>query len=102
MPVHDPSDLMFIVWMNPDHPKKPQSRLLVTHFDSTSHLPLAFIAKNLRNSSFFANLPIQSPETIAEALLASTARNPVLVPVSLAAAQLGWYQYTVSHDTFGA
>ena len=102
MPVYDPANLVFIVWMNPEHPKKPQSRLLVTHVDPQSGNPTAFIAKNLRNSSFFANLPLQTPGTIAEALLDSTATNPVLIPANLAAAQLGWTTYHVSHDTFGA
>jgi hypothetical protein len=102
MPVHDPANLVFIVWMNPDHPKKPQSRLLMTHFDPITHLPLAFVGSHLQNSSIFSQIPIQSSKNFASALLDSTARNPVLIPVPIAVEQLGWQDYSVSTDTFGA
>lgn len=102
MRVYDVSDLVFIVWMNPDHQKKPQSRLLMTHFDPETGLPVAFQGKYLKNSAIFSQIPHQTDKNFASALLDSTARTPVLIPVSIAVEQLGWQDYSVSHDTFGA
>lgn len=102
MPGTDPKDLAFIVWMNPDHPAKPQSRLLVTHFAPNSGQPLAFFIKNLQNSAIFSQIPLQTPKTLAAALLDSTAHHPVIIPADIATSQLGWDRYVVSYDTFGA
>ena len=62
--------------------------------DPSTTLPLAFTRATLDRSSFFARRQVATADNLSDLILVSTEANPVLVPVSVAAAVLGWSDVT--------
>lgn len=91
-------DRLIVVWMNPDHPRKPQSRLLVTITNQKTGLPVSFSSKSMRNSPIFHEIRPSEPDSMAQDLLHSTPARPALIPTILAEILLGWPEFTPAED----
>jgi hypothetical protein len=98
MPAPSPDDRVIVVWMNPDHSRKPQSRLLVTLTSSKTGLPLAFSSISMRNSPIFHEICPSSPSSLLDDLVTSTPAKPALIPTILAEIQLGWTDFTPAEE----
>lgn len=89
------SDLAVLVWLNPEHPTKPQSRLLLTMTDTSNANPMAFPITSLRKTSAFSRCPLSSDSSVADDVAASTPETPAIIPLPVARGHLGWTDFYI-------
>lgn len=93
-------ELAVVVWLNPDHAKRPQARLLETLISHYSSNPMAFPIRSLQTT--LPNPVIAYPETLAEQILRSSKEDPLIIPLPLARSELGWEDFYVPTTFTGA
>jgi len=93
--IYKESDLGLLVWMNPEHKKKPQSRLLQTMTDHSSIHPMAFPINLLRRNQMFQHCPLLTEENINQLLFFASEETPVIIPLPIARLKLGWEDFFV-------
>ena len=93
--IYTESELGLLVWLNPEHTTKPQSRLLSTMTDHSSINPMAFPISLLRRNKMFSACPTAEDANITELLFSSAPERPVIIPIPVARAQLGWEEFFV-------
>lgn len=86
-------DLAVVVWLNPNHATRPQTRLLETITSRYSNNPMAFPTRSLQLT--LKNPTIATVDNIADGLLAATQDTPLIVPLPLAREELGWTDFYV-------
>ena len=90
---YNEDDLSVVVWMNPEHAKKPQSRLLETLTSAYSLNPMAFPTRVLLLTLQSATLA--TSDLLAAQLLDATEDNPLVIPLTLAKSHLGWDEFYI-------
>lgn len=89
------AELAVVVWMNPEHLTKPQSRLLLTMTDQSSPNPMAFPIRSLRATPAFSGCPVSTDSSVAEDIADSTPERPSIVPIPVARDHLGWDEFFI-------
>lgn len=87
-----------VVWLNPNHTGRPQSRLLEAIVSDSSGDPIAFPIRSLQLTMRDAILPTSAD--IEGRIMSSTKENPLIIPVPMAREWLGWDDFClISTDT---
>ena len=89
---------LILVWINPFHEVKPQSRLLTSLFDTKTGFPLSFSLDYVQKSPIFREITPSTSESLANDIYASTPQKPALVPTILAQFKLGWLDFTPADE----
>lgn len=89
------SELAVLVWLNPEHPIKPQSRLLLTMTDAANPNPMAFPISSLRKTPAFSQCSLSSDASVADDVSASTPEAPAIIPLPVARGHLGWTEFFI-------
>lgn len=89
-------DLAVVIWINPKHLKKANSRFLETMTSDSSPHPMAFPTTTLTTNKMWRNARIAKTKEDVYALIGSTERNkPLLVPLPIAREALDWTNFYV-------
>lgn len=87
-------ELSVLIWLNPEHAKKPQTRLLETLTSRYSTNPMAFPTATVRKT--LTNYTIATESDIATQILDATYDIPLVVSLPIAQKCLGWADFFVS------
>jgi len=92
---YNESELAVLVWLNPEHATKPQSRLLLTMTDTHNPNPMAFPINHLRKTSAFSQCSLSTEDSVADDVSTSTPEAPAIIPLPVAKNHLGWVDFFI-------
>lgn len=94
--VYKEEDLAVVVWMNPKSKNSKQSRALETMTSDDSRYPMAFPLTSLTRHRSWKNAQIARSKEDVFALIQQTERTkPLLIPLTVAKAALGWENFYI-------
>jgi hypothetical protein len=89
-------ELGIVVWMNPKNKQSNQSRFLETMTAENSTLPMAFPLKALTKDRNWQNASlVRSKDEVFELIRSSERSKPLIVPLLIAKAALGWEDFYI-------
>lgn len=89
-------ELAVVVWINPKSKTSRQSRALETMTSDNSRFPMAFPLRSLTKNRSWNNAKIAKSTKDVFDLIPTTERTrPLLIPLSVAKAALGWENFYV-------
>jgi hypothetical protein len=89
-------ELGIVVWMNPKNKESHQSRFLETMTAENSTLPMAFPLKALAKDRNWQNASlVRSKDEVFELIRSSERSKPLIVPLPIAKAALGWEDFYI-------
>ena len=90
------AELGIVVWMNPKTKQSNHSRLLETMTAENSSLPMAFPINALTKDHNWQNASlIHSKDEVFELVFAADRSKPLIVPLPIAKAALGWEDFYI-------
>lgn len=93
---YNEDELAIVVWINPKTKQSNQSRLLETMTAENSSLPMAFPLKSLSGDRNWKNASfIHSKDEVFELILTSERSKPLIIPLPIAKASLGWEDFYI-------
>jgi hypothetical protein len=93
---YNEDELAIVIWINPKTKQSNQSRLLETMTAENSTLPMAFPIKSLIADRNWQNASlIRSKDDVFELVLTSERSKPLIVPLPIAKASLGWEDFYI-------
>jgi len=95
-------DLAVVIWVNPKHLLKMNSRFLETMTSEDSPYPMAFPVTSLTSNRMWRNARIAYTKEDIYSLIGVTDRTkPLLVPLPLAREALDWTNFYVPTEYVG-
>jgi hypothetical protein len=96
---YNEEDLAVVIWINPKAKNSRQSRALETMTSENSRYPMAFPLASLKRNRSWVNATIaKTKEDVFELIQKTERTKPLLVPLSVAKAALGWENFYIPSE----